>query len=780
MRLFGTLLPVAFLLSGLAAQPGREAAAPSASVPPDPGWPRQYTDGTAKMIVYQPQIDRWDDYKKLVARFAIALTPTKGSQSVYGALLLQADTVVDRDTRTVAMTNLAVTDVRFAAAKNDAEAKSWVELAEKLVPKKPVNVALDRVLAYLDAPRTDSPQAAVSLDPPPILVSTQPAVLVMIDGQPLFMDVENTGLRKAINTNWDLFLDKESGRYYLRNDKVWLSAKTLDDAWSPTTKLPSDFRKLPATDQYKEIAEAAKAPQSSAVVPLVLIAYKPSELVLLNGQAQFKPIPGTNLMWVVNTECDLFFDQSTRSFYLLTSGRWFRTANLSSSKWEAATASLPEDFKKIPADHPRANVLASVPGTRQADEAVLEASIPQTATISRTSAKADVQYIGEPQFEPIAGTNVSYAKNTPNDVLKVGDQYYLCLQGVWFRGATPNGPWSLADQIPKEIYSIPPSSPKYNTTFVNVYESTPETVTYGYSSGYTGVCVAFGVAMWGTGYYYPPYYGMGMYPIYWPPPYYTYGIGAWYNPATGAYARGSAVYGPYGGYGRAAAYNPSTGAYAWGRAAWGPYGAAAQGGFYNPSTGGWGGSYRATNGSQSWGTSVVGKGDQWARTASYSDSRGTVAAAKGSGGGKAIAASGSNGNQGFMARSGSGDFYAGHDGNVYKRDQSGQWYKNSGSGSWNPVDRPSGGQANAASRDQARDSFSAKAGGERPSFENRSGGSAGQSVQEMNREAGARDRGSWNADRANSMRESRESGGGGGWASRGGGGFGGRGGFRRR
>ena len=63
---------------------------------------------------------------------------------------------------------------------------------------------------------------------------------------------------------------------------------------------------------------------------------------------------------------------------------------------------------------------------------------------------------------------------------------------------------------------------------------------------------------------------------------------AWYNPATGMYARGASVYGPYGGYGRAAAYNPRTGAYAWGQAAWGPYGAAASGGFYSPRTGAWG------------------------------------------------------------------------------------------------------------------------------------------------------------------------------------------------
>ena len=52
----------------------------------------------------------------------------------------------------------------------------------------------------------------------------------------------------------------------------------------------------------------------------------------------------------------------------------------------------------------------------------------------------------------------------------------------------------------------------------------------------------------------------------------TYGFAAWYNPYTGTYGRGAAVYGPYGGAGGFAAYNPRTGTYARGGAVYGPYG----------------------------------------------------------------------------------------------------------------------------------------------------------------------------------------------------------------
>ena len=762
--LIGTVCAMPWLVSGQTA-----SAAASPSKPADLGWPRQYDDGTATLVVYQPQVDSWKDGRRLVARFAVALIPTKTAKTVYGAMIVEADSLVDKASRTVQVANFEVRDVRYPAAKDDAENKRWGELTARLWPKQPVSIALSRILAYLDTSQVKARQTNVSMDPPSILVSYQPSALVIIDGEPITLDIEKTNLQKIVNTNWDLFIDKKSGLHYLRDGKSWLSAKGLNEAWSPAKKMPDDFAKLPDTEPYKEVKQTAADPVPPTSVPLILVVKKPSELLVLAGEPSFVPVQGTALAWIANTDSDLFYSKADQSFYFLTSGRWFRTKDLRSSKWEAATTSLPEDFKKIPANHPRAHVLAAVPGTRAAEEAVIEASIPQTATIDRRSATAKVEYLGEPEFVEIPGTTVLYAKNSPNDILRIGDQYFLCLEGVWFLSASAKGPWEVADKIPQEIYSIPPSSPKYNVTYVEVYDATSTSVTYGYTSGYSGVTISFGVAMWGTGYYYPPYYAYGMYPypIYWPCPYYTYGMSAWYNPATGFYGRGSAVYGPYGGYGRAAAYNPSTGGYAWGRSAWGPYGAAAQGGFYNPNTGAWGGSARATNGYQAWGTSVVGKGDQWARTASYADSRGAVGVAQGSGGGKAIAAAGSGGS-GFAARTGSGDVYAGRDGNVYKR-ENGQWYQNSGSGSWNSVDRP-GSSAQQARVDQAR---SSAAGMDRSSFEGRSGSGWNQGTgQQMNRDAAARDRGNVNTQRSSGYSRS-GGGGGGGWASRGGG-FGGR------
>ena len=39
----------------------------------------------------------------------------------------------------------------------------------------------------------------------------------------------------------------------------------------------------------------------------------------------------------------------------------------------------------------------------------------------------------------------SRAVNTDKDIIKVGDLYYMCFQGVWFMSNAATGPWEVAD-----------------------------------------------------------------------------------------------------------------------------------------------------------------------------------------------------------------------------------------------------------------------------------------------------------------------------------------------
>jgi len=634
--------------------------------------------------MYQPQIAEWMDQKHVVAWSAVTYKPKGAAEATPGTIRLEADTFVALDDRLVRFGPIRIAETKFTSLGKE-QLRDLVSGLEGL-PEKDRVIALDRMIAKLDKSqiRPGAGEASgIKADPPPIFYSTAPAVFVVFDSQPVWSPISDTDLKFAVNTNWDVFQQPSTNMLFLRNEKSWLKAKDLFGPWSPAGKLPPAFDKLPNDANWADVrANLPGKSISEKSVPRVFVSYEPAELLLLDGEPDLRAVSGTSLFWVENTESDLFRLGKTGDFYFLVAGRWFSAATLS-GPWTFATPNLPPDFMKIPLDHPRSRVLASVPGTDQAAEGVLLAQIPRTARVNKMQVMApEVAYQGDPQFQSIEGTSLSRAVNTDKDIIKLGDLYYLCFQGVWFMSRQATGPWELATTIPAEIYKIPASSPSYNVTYVTIEQddnSDDEWVTFAYVAAYTGIMVGWGCAVWGTGWYYPPYMYGGFYPGYYRPM--TYGMGAWYNPWTGSYGRSAVAYGPYGGAGYAAAYNPRTGTYARGSSAWGPYNSRGFAEAYNPRTGTYARTNQGSNVYGNWGSSSVQRGDDWVRTGHAERyGQGSVSGIQTSAGGGAISGTGANGRT-TVGRTAGGDVYAGHDGNVY-RNQNGQWQQWD-NGSWN-------------------------------------------------------------------------------------------------
>lgn len=676
-----------------AAPKAKPAAAPATAVAPpvDGGWPRAYsTPSGGKILVYQPQVASWEAQRHMVAYAAVGYEAKGATKPALGSLKIEADTKVAVSERLVSFSDLKITESNFPTLKKE-ETREVVAGIDKSIPAEERVIGLDRVLASVDKSQILPKNAeGVKADPPPIFYSERPAVLVNLDGDPIWSPIRENDLKFAVNTNWDLFSHEPTKTLYLRNESTWLKATALTGPWTPAGKLPESFGKLPNDENWKDVKAALPGKSLSAsAAPAVFVSTKPAEMILVKGRPVYEPVRGTSLTWLGNTESDVFRSGTTGPIYYLVSGRWFVAPDFK-GPWTFATPSLPADFLKIPLEHARSRVLASVPGSQQAAEAVLLAQVPQTARVNRKELKApEVVYQGDPKFEAVPPTTVSRAVNTDKDVIKVGDLYYMCFQGVWFMARSPQGPWEVTSSVPKEIYEIPTSSPAHNVTYVTVVEDDDddEWVTFAAVAAYTGVMIAWGCAVWGTGWYHPPYWGWyGGYPHYYPH-YPSYGYGAWYNPWSGAYGRSAVAYGPYGGAGVSARYNPRTGTYSRGAAAWGPYGARGYGQAYNPRTGAYGATRQGSNVYGSWGQTGVVRGDQWATTSRYTSNRtgDTTRVTRGSGGGTAITNRGPGADSGVV-RTGSGDVYAGRDGNVYRNTGSGwQQYDN---GNWGSVDTP--------------------------------------------------------------------------------------------
>ncbi len=549
-------------------------------------YPRTVKVGDASVVIHPPQITSWENFETIEGIAAIETVPVNNEDVRYGVVSFSADAIPDLDERTVLVENLQVVSITENNTELPLESR---ELFEESFKKANV-LPLDLVLSHLSEGVISTSGPDIRAEPPLIHVSKRSAVLLLLHGEPVLVPLEDLQLKFVANTNWSLFLDDDSGNWFLRNDDSWLQAAEYQGPWSWAGELPGSLSNLPEDDNWRSTRAAAmqwsEAPKFD--VPTVFVSTSPAELILLVGEANLVEI-GNGLAYASNTDSQLFSYED--SWYYLVSGRWFTSGSLD-GQWESISA-LPEVFATIPPDHVMANVLASVPGTIEAKIAVLDAQVPKRTTIPlETPLPETVSYTGEPEFVEIAGTDLKRAVNTAFDVIQVGDEFYLCYTGTWYKSDSANGPWSTATSIPVEIYTIPVSDPAYHTTYVKVVETTPTTVTYSYTAGYQNIYFYYGVPVYGTGWYYPPYfYYYGGYPVYYPY-HYTYGSGSYYNSRTGAYGSVTTAYGPYGGWGYASAYNPSTGTYGRAEAVWDHDEWYAVGEAYNPSTGNYFGTER--------------------------------------------------------------------------------------------------------------------------------------------------------------------------------------------
>jgi hypothetical protein len=527
-------------------------------------WPQEIDAGEATIVVYQPQPEELEG-NVLSGRAAVAIELKSTDEPIFGAMWFAARIDTDREAGTALVRDVTVTDVRWPDSKDPGEQR-FTRIVEAAVPANGFEISLDALSASLaTAQRERESLEDLRHDPPVIVFSDELAVLLLYDGEPRFSPVESSPYERVLNTPFLVVRNTKSKTCYLSSGALWYQAKDPMGPWTHTTSPPTDLVKmLPPSDSNDPPPK---------VPPAIVVASVPTELVVTDGDPEWESLAGGDILYVKNTETAWLRDLGAGNMYILLSGRWFRSTS-TDGPWTFVPADqLPNAFSQIPPASDIGGVRTAVAGTEEAEEAVLDSYIPQTAAIKRSEAKLDVEYDGEPSFERIPGTKVSYAVNTGAQVLLINGRYYAVDNGVWFTSASDTGPWVVADEIPsEEISEIPPSSPVYNTTYVEVYESTPEVVYVGYRPGYLWSYPCYGVPVYGTGWYYPPYWGRWYYPR---PP--TWGLHVGYNPWTGwnfgmSWSNGFFSFGMSWGGGWGGSYRP------WGCCGGGWYG----GGYRRP------------------------------------------------------------------------------------------------------------------------------------------------------------------------------------------------------
>jgi len=586
---------------------------PAAKAPADEAvaspWPRKFTEDGVEITLHQPQLEEWQG-NTLSGRLAVAVkTGTKPdaegkAQDVlsYGAAWFTARADVDKVARKVTLTNVRFEKVSFPTDR--ANETKYQTLLGKIAAHGAARVVsldqLESALAINRELKASQSVQNVRNDPPDVLFSFQPALLVLIDGEPRLKPAGTSGVERVVNTR--SLLVKTGGRFYLSFAGRWVTSLALAGPWAASLQVPPSLEQVRAAAEKSKVvdlmdkpADALKDLLASGKLPQIFVSTKSAELITFDGDPAFVDIPDTSLAYASNTPSDVFIDKSHDNFwYVLISGRWFAAPG-SNGPWTYTAGNvLPNDFSKIPPDDEKSAVLASIPGTPEARESLIANSIPQTATVKKGQASLTVQYDGAPQFKPIEGTSLTYAWNTSTPVIKVAETAYYAVQnGVWFVGTSANGPWVAATEVPSVIYSIPASSPLHYVTYVRIYSASDDEIYVGYTPGYYGTVVSNDVVVYGTGYTCDPWVGDYWYGC---PATYGFNVDFGYDPWVGWTF----------GYGWGWGYP-----YAWYGPWWGPWGWYP----YYPGYGWgyWGGGIATANIYGRWGNTVVaGVGAAWA------------------------------------------------------------------------------------------------------------------------------------------------------------------------
>jgi hypothetical protein len=212
-------------------------------------------------------------------------------------------------------------------------------------------------------------------------------------------------------------------------------------------------------------SEAVKGVDVKNDPPKVIIANKPSLLVLIDGLPQMGEVPGTKLRSVINTRSILLYDDDKQLYYLRVQGWWLQAKELE-GPWEYAK-NLSDEMKRADEivsqnvqQNSESEQIKQQPWLKETGKKVEFAEIPMVHVVFGPAELIETK--GEAKYNLIAGTGLEYVSNTNGNIFRLGGEHYVLISGRWFKGATLDGPWTfvtMAD-MSQDFAKIPMDNPK--------------------------------------------------------------------------------------------------------------------------------------------------------------------------------------------------------------------------------------------------------------------------------------------------------------------------------
>ncbi|MDH4057673.1 MAG: hypothetical protein OEU76_02860, partial [Cyclobacteriaceae bacterium] len=287
-------------------------------------WPKEITAKNGAVItIYQSQPESMQG-NIIKGRSAFSAVETAGAEPVFGVFWYTSTMVTDRDTRMVTLESITIDDVKLPGIEDTQKLEKLKILLEQEIPQWNLTSSVDDLSATIE-----QEQAIVSEDlrndPPKIYFKTQPTTLVLIDGEPNLQDDKELKMKRVINSPFLIVENPDDKKFYLYGGQFWYASSSVIEGYQPVASLP---KSIAALDEQLKKQQTEKTQQAEGGAPAILVSTTPAELIQSKGEANFANITDTYLLYVSNSEDDIFKNMNDQHYYVLLSGRWYSSLKL--------------------------------------------------------------------------------------------------------------------------------------------------------------------------------------------------------------------------------------------------------------------------------------------------------------------------------------------------------------------------------------------------------------------------------------------------------------------
>jgi hypothetical protein len=210
------------LLAAAALLSWEGAAAAQAQAPPpgqkkqagrESNWPKKVKVGELTVSLDAPLAESLEG-AKLKARGTARVQSGEVGEPAFATVWYEAEVDINHDRRTVTMTSVQVPRVELPGAPAAQQQRIAARLSQALSRQQP-KLSLDDVLASTKVAGRHEGPPKLNTDPPKIIFETEPAILLVFDGEPRFRTVEGSKLERALNTPFLVLRVPAKGACYL-------------------------------------------------------------------------------------------------------------------------------------------------------------------------------------------------------------------------------------------------------------------------------------------------------------------------------------------------------------------------------------------------------------------------------------------------------------------------------------------------------------------------------------------------------------------------------------